>query len=405
MARSGTADLTLHGGHVPPWLLNRMKSLSLPMVEAIVQEHGKDGFIERMANPFWFQSFGTVIGMDWDSSGVTTTVMNVLKQVINPVSKQLGLYVCGGKGKQSLRTPQELQQVGMKTGLDGNHLAHCSKLSAKVDNTALQDGFQLYIHNFLVSDTGAWAVVQQGMNHKSGKARRYHWHSGKVTSFVKEPHAAICGENQGKILNLVHGDAQMTQNSILDISKEHPDKIIKEFQHLIIPNHHNIRASDVDFKRLGSILWLAQENETEQFEELLLLKGLGPRTLQSLTLVSEVIHGAPSRFSDPARFAFAHGGKDATPFPVPTKVYDETITTMRTAVEHAKIGRSDKLKAIKKLTAMAQHAEKNFVPNQNFDTLVRKENEESYRYGGRSVFGHAKPPKGKQLNLFDLEGE
>lgn len=375
------------------------------MVEAIIQEHGKDGFIERLANPFWFQSFGTVIGMDWNSSGVTTTVMNVLKQVINPVSKQLGLYVCGGKGKHSLKTPQELHQVAMKTGLDGNHLAHCSKLSAKVDNTALQDGFQLYIHNFLVSDTGAWTVVQQGMNHKSGKARRYHWHSGKVTNFVKEPHAAICGENQGKILNLVHGDAQTTQNAILHISKEHPDKIIKEFPHLIVPSHHHIRASDVDFKRLGSILWLAQENETEKFEELLLLKGLGPRTLQSLTLVSEVIHGTPSRFSDPARFAFAHGGKDATPFPVPTKVYDETISAMRTAVESAKIGHSDKLKAIKKLTAMAQQAEKNFLPNQNFDALVRKENEESYKHGGRSVFGHAKPPKGKQLDLFDIEDD
>ncbi len=401
MARSGTADLTLHGGHVPPWLLNRMKALSLPMVEAIILEHGKEGFLERMANPFWFQSFGTVIGMDWNSSGVTTTVMNVLKQVINPVSKQLGLYVCGGKGKHSLKTPQELQQVGMKTGLDGNYLAHCSKLSAKVDNTALQDGFQLYIHNFLVSDTGAWTVVQQGMNGKNGKARRYHWHSGKVTDFVKEPHTAICGENQGKILNLVHGDAQNTRSAILKIAKENPDKVIKELPHLLVPSHHNIRASDVDFKRLGSILWLAQENETEKFEELLLLKGLGPRTLQSLALVSEVIHGTPSRFSDPARFAFAHGGKDATPFPVPTKVYDETISTMQTAVENAKIGRSDKMAAIKKLTEMAQQAERNFVPNQNFDALVQKENEESYKYGGRSVFGYAKSRKGKQLNLFD----
>ncbi|GMN07812.1 DUF763 domain-containing protein [Croceitalea sp. MTPC5] len=401
MARSGTADLTLHGGHVPPWLLNRMKALSLPMVEAIILEHGKEGFIERMANPFWFQSFGTVIGMDWNSSGVTTTVMNVLKQVINPVSKQLGLYVCGGKGKHSLKTPQELQQVGMKTGLDGNYLAHCSKLSAKVDNTALQDGFQLYIHNFMVSDTGAWTVVQQGMNGKNGKARRYHWHSGKITDFVKEPHTAICGENQGKILNLVHGDAQNTQSAILKIAKENPDKVIKELPHLLVPSHHNIRASDVDFKRLGSILWLAHENETEKFEELLLLKGLGPRTLQSLALVSEVIHGTPSRFSDPARFAFAHGGKDATPFPVPTKVYDDTISTMQTAVENAKIGRSDKMAAIKKLTEMAQQAERNFVPNQNFDDLVQKENEESYKYWGRSVFGYAKPPKAKQLDLFD----
>ena len=401
MPRSGTADLTLHGGHVPPWLLNRMKGLALPMVEAIVQEHGKAGFVERMAHPFWFQSFGTVIGMDWNSSGVTTTVMNVLKQVITPVSKQLGIYVCGGKGKHSLKTPQELINVGMKTGLDGNDLARASKLSAKVDNTALQDGFQLYIHNFLVTDEGDWTVVQQGMNNKNGKARRYHWHSNAVTNFVKEPHAAVCGENQGKILNLIHKDAENTQNSILEIAKEHPDKIARELPHLIVPSYHNIKAKDVDLKRMGSILWLAQENETQKFEELLLLKGLGPRTLQSLALVSEVIYGTPSRFSDPARFAFAHGGKDATPFPIPTKVYDETILTMKSAVEKAKIGHTDKLKAIQNLTKMAQRAEKGFVPNQNFNALVKKENKDSYKYGGRSVFGYAKPPKGKQLDLFD----
>lgn len=378
-----------------------MKGLALPMVEAIILEHGKEGFIERMADPFWFQSFGTVIGMDWNSSGVTTTVLNVLKQVIRPVSKQLGIYVCGGKGKHSLKTPLELQQVGMRTGLDGDYLAHCSKLSAKVDNTALQDGFQLYIHNFLVSDTGAWTVVQQGMNNKNGKARRYHWHSGAVSSFVKEPHTAVCGQNQGNILNLVHKEAQLTQKAMLNIAKEHPDKIIKEFPHLIVPGYHHIRPKDVDFKRLGSILWLAQEQETKGFEELLLLKGMGPRTLQSLTLVSEVIHGTPSRFSDPARFAFAHGGKDAIPFPVPTRVYDETICAMQAAVQKAKIGHSDKLNAIKKLTQMAQQAEYNFEPNNNFEALVEKESSDSYKYGGRSIFGYAKPPKGKQLDLFD----
>ena len=202
---------------------------------------------------------------------------------------------------------------------------------------------------------------------------------------------------------MVHKDAESTQNSILEITKEHPDKLAKELPHLIVPSYHNIRAKDVDLKRMGSILWLAQENETQRFEELLLLKGLGPRTLQSLTLVSEVIYGTPSRFSDPARFAFAHGGKDATPFPVPTKVYDETIATLKSAVEKARIGHTDKLKAIKKLSEMAERAEKGFVPNQNFESLVRKENEDSHKYGGRSVFGYAKPIKGKQLNLFNSD--
>jgi len=377
-----------------------MKRLALPMVEAIIEEKGKEDFLERLSDPFWFQSFGSVIGMDWNSSGITTTVLNVLKQSINPVSKQLGLYVCGGKGKQSTRTPHELLEVGNKTGLDGSYLAKCSKLSAKVDNTALQDGYNLYIHSFIVSDTGKWSVVQQGMHNSNGMARRYHWHSENLKSFVEEPHVAVCGKNQGNILNLTHKNALPTKEGILEIAKENPDKILKELPQLLVPIYHHIKPKDIDMKRLGSILWLAQENETQKFEELLLLKGLGPRTLQSLTLVSEIIHGTPSRFSDPARFAFAHGGKDATPFPVPTKVYDETIGMLKDAVHRAKIGNTDKLKAVKKLTVLAQKAEKGFTPNTNFEALVKKENEESYKYGGRSIFGFAKPAKPKQLSLF-----
>ncbi|MEO1011267.1 MAG: DUF763 domain-containing protein [Bacteroidota bacterium] len=398
MKRSGTADLLLHGGAVPPWLFNRMKKLALPLVEAIIAHKGKDDFLERLSDPFWFQSFGSVIGMDWNSSGITTTVLNVLKQSLNPVSKQLGLYVCGGKGKKSLQTPSELVQVGDSTGLDGHYLARCSKLSAKVDNTALQDGFQLYIHSFIVSDTGKWSVIQQGMHNSNGLARRYHWHSEYLKSFTEEPHTAVCGANQGHILNLVHKEAGATKDAIMEISRQPPDKVLKGLPHLLVPVYHHIKPKDVDLKRLGSILWLAQENETQKFDDLLLLKGLGPRTLQSLTLVSEIIHGTPSRFSDPARFAFAHGGKDATPFPVPTKVYDETITTLRYAVDKAKMGHTDKLKAIKKLTVLAQKAEKGFVPNANFNALIKKENEESYQYGGRSVYGFAKP--NRQLELF-----
>ncbi|NAS11437.1 DUF763 domain-containing protein [Poritiphilus flavus] len=403
MERSGTADLLLHGGAVPPWLFNRMKQLALPIVEAIIENNGRDDFLERLSNPFWFQSFGTVIGMDWNSSGVTTTVLKVLKQSLNPVSKRLGIYVCGGKGKQSLQTPKELLGVGDRTGLDGDHLAQCSKLSAKVDNTALQDGFNLYIHSFVVSETGKWSVVQQGMHHSNGMARRYHWHSDQLKSFVQEPHTAVCGRNQGAILNLVHRKAASTQKGILDIVRENPDRILKEVPHLLVPVYHHIEPKDVDMKRLGSVLWLAQESETGNFKDLLLLKGLGPRTLQSLTLVSEIINGTPSRFEDPARFAFAHGGKDATPFPVPLKVYDKTINTLRDAVQRAKIGRTDKLKAIKSLSTLAQKAEKNFTPNSNFHALVRKENEESYKYGGRSVFGFARPPGPRQLSLFEQD--
>ena len=402
MKRSGAADLALMGGSIPPWLFDRMVKLSLAVVESIVTEYGQQEFLRRLSDPFWFQSFGAVIGMDWNSSGVTTAVMSALKKSLNPYSKELGLYVCGGKGKHSLLTPDELVAVGLKTGLDGNYLAKCSKLSAKVDNTALRDGFNLYLHSFIVSEKGDWSVVQQGMKTDTSLARRYHWNSDNIKSFVEAPHTAICGENQGQILNLVDIDAAATQRAIMSIAAENPDKILKEIPHMKLPTYCDVKAKDVDLKRLGSILWLAQETETTNFEELLLLKGLGPRTLQSLTLVSEVIHGTPSRFSDPARFAFAHGAKNSRPFPVPTAVYDETIATLKASVEKAKLGDTDKQEAIKKLTKIAQNAEKDFTPNDNFEALLKKENDDSWLYGGRSIKGFSKPPpQNEQLNLFE----
>ncbi|MEM1325093.1 MAG: DUF763 domain-containing protein [Bacteroidota bacterium] len=392
MKRSGSADLALMGGGIPSWLFDRMVKLSLPIVESIIMEYGKGEFMRRLADPLWFQSFGAVIGMDWNSSGVTTAVTRALKRSLNPHAKELGIYVCGGKGKTSLQTPHELLKVGDRTGLDGDYLARCSKLSAKVDNTAVQDGFQLYLHSFIVSDEGEWSVIQQGMQANSSLARRYHWHSGTMTSFTKEPHTAVCGDHQGDILNLVHQEAQPTQVGILDISKERPADIVKEAMHIKLPTYCDVKAKDVDLKRLGSILYLAQENEVNQFDELLLLKGLGPRTMQSLTLVSEVIHGTPSRFSDPARFSFAHGGKSGRPIPVPTKVYDSVIDTLRTSVEKAKIGDTDKNKAIKKLTELAQAAEKDFIPNDKFEDYLQKEREEAWKYGGRTVDGFVKKP-------------
>lgn len=390
MKRSGAADLALMGGSIPAWLFERMTKLSLPMVEAILMEHGKQGFLARLSDPFWFQSFASVIGMDWNSSGATTAVMSALKKSLNPHAASLGLYVCGGKGKDSLQTPAELLQVGEKTGLNGHELSRCSRLTAKVDSTAIQDGFQVYMHYFVVSNEADWSVVQQGMQTESGKARRYHWHSAAVQSFVEEPHTAICGEHQGEILNLVDKRALPSQQGILNITREHPDKILAEAKHLRMPLYADIQAKDVDLKRLGSILWMAQEAASQNFEDLLLLKGLGPRTLQSLALVSEVIHGTPSRFSDPARFAFAHGGKTGKPFPVPTQVYDETIASLRQAVDKAKIGQTDKLKAIQKLTDMAQNAEAHFEPKQSLDDLIQKERAEAWKFGGRTISGPQK---------------
>lgn len=404
MKRSGSADLPLHYGYVPKWLAERMAKLGLAITESILQEYGKEEVLRRLSDPFWFQSFGAVMGMDWHSSGITTSVMGALKRAINPRSKELGLYIAGGKGKFSKETPNELLKISNNIGLDGNELVKYSKLSAKVDNTAVQDGFQLYTHNFILSSNGDWTVVQQGMRTTDKTARRYHWHSANLRSFIDEPHTGIAGTNLGNILNLTAHEAEITRNAMHQLTVEKPERMMQEIQQLFMPRHHDVRAEDVDLKRLGTTLWLAHETGVRNFEELLLLEGVGPRTVQSLALVSEVIHGTPSRFKDPARFSFAHGGKDGHPFPVPTKVYDETISTLQNAVEKAKLGNSDKQEAIKALHKIAARAEENFVPNDNFDQLVEKERTDSWKYGGKTVFGDAKPPrqvkKGVQLRLF-----
>jgi len=404
MNRSGHADLPLHYGQVPPWLAQRMSRLGGAIIEAIVLDYGKSEVLKRMSDPLWFQSLGCVLGMDWHSSGITTSVLGALKKSVNPLSKELGIYITGGKGKYSRETPNELMRIADSTGMDGVALVRASKLSAKIDNTAIQDGFQLYLHSFIVSDQGEWAVVQQGMNDASGMARRYHWHSGQLESFINEPHTFIYGQNQGMILNLVNKDAGATQNGILQVAKEDPGRMMPEVRKIIMPRHHDVRKEDVNIKRLGTIIALANEREIRNFEELLLLEGVGPRALQSLTLVSEVIHGTSSRFTDPARFSFAHGGKDGHPFPVPTKVYDETIEVLKRGIEKAKMGHTDKQEAIKSLHKIAANMEKDFVPNNSFNELIAKERADSYKYGGRTVFGKAQPPKkeqGRQLDLFN----
>jgi hypothetical protein len=404
MKRSGSADLPLHYGSVPGWLAERMAKLGLAITETLLAEYSKSEVLRRLSDPFWFQSLGAVMGMDWHSSGITTSVMGALKRAINPHSKRLGITVCGGKGKFSRKAPEEIRDVCEYTGLDANQLIRCSKLSAKVDNTAVQDGFQLYLHNFILSDEGQWTVIQQGMSPNSAMARRYHWHSADLRSFVDEPHTAICGDNQGIILNMADSHARPARDATMTIIREKPETMMQDIQQLVLPSHHDIRAENVDLRRLGAILWLAHEKHPSDFEELLLLEGVGPRTLQSLTLVSEVIHGTPTRFKDPARFAFAHGGKDGHPFPVPIKVYDETIGILQTAVNKSAIGEKEKQEAIRKLHDLASHAEKDFTPSGNLDKWIEKERHESWKYGGRTVFGEASPPpsvtKGRQLRLW-----
>ena len=410
MNRSGLADLPLHQGRVPAWLYERMARMARAITESIVAEYGKEEFIRKISDPYWFQALGSVLGMDWHSSGITTSVMGALKQAINPISKELGLYVCGGRGSYSRITPFELLEYADRTGLNGESLVRCSRLSAKIDNTAIQDGFQIYLHSFIISDTGHWSVVQQGMNGPAGLARRYHWLSSKLRSFIEEPHTCIVGENMGQILNLTDRNAEGARNGILQISHESPARMMDEIRLMVLPSHHNVSYRDVDLKKLGTVLSIAYDRKFMEFEDLLLLEGLGPKTLRSLTLVSEVIHGTASRFNDPARFSFAHGGKDGTPFPVQTSVYDETFRYLRRAVDRAKLGVYDRQRAVKGLVPLLCKLEKDFVPNpEHFNKYIDREVRDSRKYGGMTILskeGKRKRikkktgPVDKQLSLF-----
>jgi len=394
------ADLPLHYGQVPPWLAQRMSKLGGAIVESIILEYGQSEALTRLSDPLWFQAFGCVLGMDWHSSGITTSVMGALKKAMNPKFNEYGIYFCGGKGKHSRQTPAELAALGERTGLDGDSLIRSSRLTAKVDNTAIHDGFQIYLHTFIATNKGEWAVVQQGMNDASGMARRYHWNSSQFKSYLEEPHTFIYGQNQGEILNLTDKQSANAKDSILKITREQPGYMLPEIRKIVMPKHHDVRSENVNLKRLGSILALAYEKQHSNFENFLWMEGVGPRTIQSLALVSEVIHGAPSRFTDPARFSFAHGGKDGHPFPVPLKTYDETINLLQTSVEKSKLGDKDKSEAIKNLSIAASLLEKSFVPDEKaFDKVIERERRDSYKYDGRTVLGKSKPPN-DQLKLF-----
>ena len=291
-----------------------MTVLGTAISEAVILEHGTSGLLTRLSDPFWFQALGCVMGMDWHSSGITTSVVGALKRGLNPRSGDLGIHVCGGRGKHSRNTPDELRAIAERRGLNGGELVQTSRLTARIDNNAIADGFQIYLHSFVVSDSGEWAVVQQGLNGERGLARRYHWHSASVRDFTSEPHTAIVGENEGTIMNLVDREAAPAQDALLAIVRERPEVTLLEAQKLTLPLHHEVRAVNVDLKRLGAVLAVAYEREFRSFANLLLLENLGPRTLQTLALIAEVVHGAPSRFTDPARFSFALGGKDRHPF-------------------------------------------------------------------------------------------
>ncbi len=405
MKRSGTADLPLHGGRVPEWLAARMTRLGTAISESILYHYGTAELLSRLSDPFWFQALGCVMGMDWHSSGITTSVLGALKRGLNPRAHELGVFVCGGRGRHSRRTPDELRTIAERNGLDGAELARTSRLTARVDNNAIGDGFQLYLHTFIVSASGEWAVVQQGMNEQTALARRYHWHSASVRDFTCQPHTAIVGEPQGEILNLVDANARPAQKAMLAITAEAPDRTVAEFRKLAEPRHHEVRAEDVDPKRLGAVLAVAYERQLRDFASLLLLEKVGPRTLQSLALIAEVVHGTPARFSDPARFSFAHGGKDGHPFPVPLKTYDESITLLRRSLDAAKLGRSDKLDGFARLDRLTRAVEEGAQPWADFDRVLARERAISAQLNGRTVWDDVKrrkpaPPSRGQLALF-----
>jgi hypothetical protein len=402
MRRAGTADLPLHNGQVPKWLAERMARLGAIIAQAIIHHYGREEFLRRLAHPFWFQSFGAVMGMDWHSSGITTSVLGALKRGLAPLEGELGLHVCGGRGKHSRRTPHEVRAIGERVGLDGDGLAAASRLVAKVDSAAVQDGFELYLHGFVVADDGEWVVVQQGMNSESRTARRYHWLSHGLKSFVEEPHTAIEGKALGEIINLTDRRAAPSRAKQLELLASHgPDRITHELAvlaamrnppaqarlpFLIMPAHHDVRAEDIQLRRLHGNLVAAAERGPVDFAELLLTPGVGGRTVRALALVAEIVHGAPFRFSDPARFSLAHGGKDRHPFPVPIKVYDETIRVLKSAVHQAKLGRDDELAALQRLDRESRKLER-AATGPTVERVIAEERAQSPQYGGRSVFG------------------
>lgn len=401
VSSSGTASLPLHYGRVPRWLSERMAELGAAITEAVLLEEGRAGFLSRLSDPLWFQAFGAVLGMDWHSSGITTAVMGALKRGLEPRAEELGLYVCGGRGKHSRRTPAELQAVAERSGLDGQQLARTSRLVAKVDSAAVQDGHQLYLHSFVLGTDGQWVVVQQGMNTTRRTARRYHWRSAGLRSFVDEPHDAMVGPKAGRIVNLTDRRAGRARQASLELVRAGPDAVVQELRatrstrRATLPAHHEVRASDVFLRRLHGVLAVAAEQGAASYDQLLLTPGMGARAVQALALVAEVVHGAPSRFDDPARFAFAHGGKDGHPHPVPLRIYDETIGTLRHALGQAKVGRSDKIEAFQRLDARARELER-MARGPSLERLIDQEWARAEQLDGRTVLG----PAAEQLRLF-----
>ena len=351
--RTGIANLPLHYGKVPPWLFQRMARLAREITIFIVTEFGAEEMLRRMSDPHWFQAFGCVLGYDWHSSGVTTTLCGALKEGLRGLEEELGLFVAGGKGRTSRRTPTEIENFGHAISVDPSPLVYASRMTAKVDNSALQDGYQLYHHTFLFTINGSWAVVQQGMNESNSYARRYHWLGEAVTDFVCEPHAAICSQGRGEVLNLVARESAPARITITSIATElQPERVsdnLKRLKTLNLPHRHYLSLQDIHPDRLGKSLGIIYERQPKGFEGLLSLEGVGQKTIRALSLISELVYGVPASFRDPARYSFTHGGKDGYPFPIDRETYDKSIILLIQAVHKARVDTTEKREALSRL--------------------------------------------------------
>ena len=390
MINAGTMGLPLHFGKMPAWFTERMGLMGNAIVESVVDNYGKSEVLTRMSDPNWFQALGAVMGMQWNSSGVTAAVLGSLKPKVNPKAQDLGLYILGGKGKYGWSVPNQVQRLSDKHSLNGDELVKSSQLTRRVDNNAVQDGYNLYQQYFILSDEGEWTSITQGMNTDTRRARRYHWHSPSVRSFVDTPHTGIVGKKGKPVLNLTDSKADMLRTNMVGLTKEKPADVLDTYRGITMPNRHDVREKDVNMTRLGSVLNMAYNRDIDNFEDLVMMKGVGPRTLKSLAMVSEVVHGDASRFEDPARFSFAIGGKDGRPHPIDTKAMDETIEMLQTSVDKSKLGDKDKSKAIKRLHRACVDNEKGASPISFLEDLMDFEWNHAENNGGKTFMGDVK---------------
>lgn len=393
--------MPLHFGKVPGFLTERMGNMGDAIVESILTNYGKSELLSRMSDPNWFQALGAVMGMHWNSSGVTAVTLGALKRKLNPKSHELGVYILGGKGKQMTYTPRQITKVSNRHSLDAPEILKSQRLSARVDNNAIQDGFDLYQQYFLLTDEGEWTAISQGMNKTNRRARRYHWHSPTVQSFGSSPHTGIAGLENQSILNLVDPSAETLQQNMIELTNEKPTEIIKAMKSAEMPNRHDVRKEDINTARLASVLDLAYNREIEKFEDLVDMHGVGPRTLKALAMASEVIHGDATRFEDPARFAFAVGGKDGRPHPIDTKSFDETVTMLQDTIDKSKMGDKDKSDGLKRLHKAAVSGETKGVPLDFINDLIDNEWRHAEDNGGKTFMG--KVVKGLTRKVMDTQ--